>query len=130
MKLQAGDVIYVYCFSFSAPDWKYLVCVCPQHLYFFFINSKARKKTLDAQIRIRQQDFSFLTCDPSYIDTSTMVTLYSNDMSTAKNKGSVPTHVREQIVKVVGDSRYLSPDYKDLIKGNLSTQPQAIPLKP
>jgi hypothetical protein len=121
MTLQAGDVIYVYCHSFDAPDWKYFVCVCPQHPYFFFVNSQAKKRTMDAQVKIRQQDFPFLTHDPSYIDTSTMVILYKNDMATARSKGSVPTHVREQIVKLVGQSKYLSPDLKSLINGNLNT---------
>ena len=119
MELKAGDIIHVYC-TFI-PDYKYVICVCPIYPYFFLINSEPRRKTPDAQIKIKKEDFPFLSNEYSYINTATICTIYPNEINKATLKGSLPTHIKAEIIKVVNECRYLSPNQKILIKTNLST---------
>jgi hypothetical protein len=119
MELKAGDIIHAFC-AFI-PDYKYVICLCPKHPYFFLINSEPRTKTPDAQIRIKKEDFPFLSLDYSYINTATICTIYPDEISKATLKGSLPPHIKAEIIKVVHECGYLSPNQKTLIKTNLST---------
>ena len=116
--LNAGDIIHAYCNFIS--DYKYVICVCPAFPYFFLINSEPRRKTPDAQIKIKKEDFPFLSNDYSYINTATIVTIYSNEISRAQHKGVLPAHVKDEIVNIVNKCRYLSPNLKNLITTNLT----------
>jgi hypothetical protein len=118
MELKAGDIIHVYCIFI--PNYKYVICVCPINLYFFLINSESRRKTPDAQIKIKKEDFPFLKKDYSYINTATICTIYQNEINKATPKGSLPNHIKAEIIKVVNDCGYLSPNQKALVKTNLS----------
>jgi hypothetical protein len=117
MKLKAGDIIYVYC-TFVG-DYKYVICLCPKYPYFFLINSEPRRITPDAQIKIKKVDFPFLSHD-SYINTATICTIYPDEINKATPKGSLPSHIKAEIIEVVNKHRYLSPNQKILIKTNLS----------
>lgn len=118
MELKAGDILHAYCVFI--PDHKYVICVCPVFPYFFLINSEPRRKTPDAQIKIKKEDFPFLTQDYSYINTATICTLYPDEINKATYKGSLPDHVKEEVIRVVDESKYLSPNLRSLIKTNLS----------
>ena len=119
MELKAGDIIHVYCTFIG--DYKYVICVCPKYPYFFLINSEPRRKTPDAQIKIKKEDFPFLSLDYSYINTATICTIYPDEINKATIKGSLPTHIKAEIIRVVNGCRYLSPNQKTLIETNLST---------
>lgn len=117
MELKAGDVIYTYCYFIG--KYKYLICLCPEPPYFFLINSEPRTLTPDAQVKIVKSDFPFLPKACSYIDTATFCTIQRLEIDDAIRKGSLPTHVKEEIIKVVDACRYLTQNQKLLIKTNL-----------
>jgi len=118
MGLNAGDIILAYCVFIS--DYKYVICLCPINLFFFLINSEPRRKTPDAQIKIKKEDFPFLEKDYSYINTATICTIYPNEINKATFKGSLPPHIKAEIIKVVNECGYLSPNRKALVKTNFS----------
>jgi len=119
MEIKAGDIIHAYC-AFI-PDYKYVICVCPKYPYFFLINSEPRRKRAKVLLKIKKEDFPFLSYDYSYINTATIITLYSNEINKATHKGVLPAHVKDEIVKVVNECRYLSPNQKNVITTNLTT---------
>jgi hypothetical protein len=116
MTLKTGDIIHAYCHFVS--NYKYIICVCPKYPYFFFINSEPRRQTPGAQIEIKKEDFPFLSHD-SYINTATLFTIYANEVDKSTPMGSLPSHVKTEIIKVISNCGYLSPNHKALITSNL-----------
>ncbi len=117
MEIKAGDIIHAYC-NF-VPGNKFLICVCPSSSpLFLLINSEPRRKTPDAQIKITPKDFPFLDHD-SFINTATICAVFPDELKKAVPMGSLPDHIREEVLRVIDGSKHLSPNQQDLIKKNL-----------
>lgn len=116
MALNSADILHAYC-AFI-PKYKYVICVCPVFPYFFLINSQPRRLTPEAQIMITPKDFPFLD-NTSYIDNSTIITIYEKEINKATPLGSVPNHIKAEIVNAVSKSRHLSPKIKATVSQNL-----------
>lgn len=115
MILEHGDILHAFC-AFI-PDYKYVICICSQTPLFFLINSKPRNSTPDAQVIIEKKEYPFLDHD-SYINTATIITIYQNEINKATRKGKLSETKKSEIVKIVKQCRYLTPNQKELIEGN------------
>lgn len=119
MALNPGDILHIYCVFIKPPKYKFVICVCPVDRLFFFINSKPRRTTPDAQLMIKKETFSFLTRN-SYINTATICTFGEHEIDKAEKIGLLPKNIKDKIIDIVRGSRYLAPKHIDIIVKNLS----------
>lgn len=120
--LAAGDVLLVYCLRITPPHDKFVICVCPEREWFFFINSKPRHEA-DAQVRIEPYQLAFLD-HPSWVDTSKIVTFLSDELVPAKrdrrrHKGPLSPMLRQRIKRVVRGHGHLPTMQADIVEANL-----------
>lgn len=128
MPFYAGDVLIIFCdgqrLIKSDPKDKYLVCVDPNRLLFFFINSDPFRKLPDTQIAVTPDDLDFLTNDVSYIDTRqpAKFTLAEIDPQLKRqpwrNKGQLPVSLRNEMRNAALAHGLLYPWQEDLIRKN------------
>jgi len=121
MALKAGDIIHVFCAFIS--NYKFVVCICPDHPLFFLINSQPRRSTPDAQVLIKKAEFASFLQKDSYINTATPITIYPQELRKAKSVGILTDSLKSEIVKVVKECGHLSSRQQTLIENNMSITP-------
>lgn len=110
-------------FTRPNPKNKYAICVCEQKPLFFFISTNPRTRfNPDSQLHVSTSDLSFLNHD-SYINTAEVVTCtLHHTCDILKDYGSIPNHIKEQIIKKVHDSNTLPQRFVDLIINKISNK--------
>ena len=116
MSLATGDMLYVYCSQVN--NNKFVICICPKNFYCFLINTEPRKTSPDAQIEIKKSEYPFLKHN-SFINTAFVVKIPPDDMTKGKKLGILKTAMKNKIKDVVGESKYLSDKYKNIVLSNL-----------
>jgi hypothetical protein len=117
--LSPGDIFYIYVTYIHDPHYKYIICICPDHPLFFFINTEPRRTKLDAQLLIKKDDYPFLAYD-SYINTGEMVTFGARALQWAKWVGRLTAKTKAEILEITKNSRYLPPLHCKKISENFS----------
>jgi hypothetical protein len=116
MPVDSGDILRAYC-TFVEKH-KCIVCICPRLRLFFFINSEPRRTTPTAQLLIKKSEYPFLDHD-SYINAALLFELPASDLSKSILLGSLSIDTRNEIVRIVEDSRYLPALRREIITSNL-----------
>ena len=121
--LAAGDVLLVDCQKLKDPHDKFTVCVCPDRKWFFFINSKPRAMSPEAQVPVRDYELDCLDHD-SWIDTSKIIRFSEAELVHAKrdrqrHKGPLSNAIKLRIKKKIGEHGVLTEEQVRVVKENL-----------
>ena len=119
----AGDVFLIYCRLINPPKDKFVVCVCPQRRWFFFINSEPWKPP-ETQIRLTTNDLDFLAHE-SWLDTSRISCMTEVELNEAlgepgRSKGTLGESVRAKLVNAIENSMTLPKGQIDILLANLN----------
>lgn len=133
-QLKPGTVIYLHCNFTTPPKEKYLLIACwNTNPLLFIINSKihpyiaARPELLKCQIRMSVANYGFLAHD-SYVNCSEVIdSLNRTEVEEQiladinRIKGELDQAIKHTIMEAVQGSKTISPIYKKLIVGALSS---------
>ena len=117
--LQSGDILHIYVTFIRPPHYKFVVCVCPKHPLFFFINTGPGSFTPDADVFVEKAELRFLDHD-SYIDTSLVVTFPQVELDQAEKKGVLTDSIKARISDTLTQHKYLAPVHAKKIMKNLT----------
>lgn len=117
--LQPSDILYIYVTFIRPPHYKFVVCVCPEHPLFFFINTNPGSFTPDADVFVKKTELTFLEHD-SYIDTSAVCTFPEMELNKAEKKGVLPDSIKERIKDTVTQHKHLAPIHAKKVIKNLA----------
>ena len=122
--IAAGDVIHVMANFVTPRKTKYLLCVCPQRIKYFVINTAPYILAMDAQFALKKAAAPWLDYD-SWIDTSKLLTLtametqYVVDADPRCHRGVLPAEVRQAIKAFVGGHRIMPKDQMSIVGQSL-----------
>lgn len=73
--LQKWDILRIYNSEINPPHDKFCICICPDQLWFLYINSEAPnfRKKREFAIEVANHEVICLTKRVSYIDTATII---------------------------------------------------------
>lgn len=120
MSLNTGDILLVYC-NFVGRK-KCVICICPKKCYFFLINSEPRRTSPEAQIEIKQKEYSSFLKRDSYINTAEIMKLPLDDVTNGKKLGFLKSATKNIILEVVKDSKYLPKKHIELTVLNFTSK--------
>lgn len=112
------DVLRIWCAHLRQPHEKYCICIDWPRQWFFYINSEPPAFRRARLVAVEVSNFEIqLPKDPSYIDTTTMVTdidpaaADSADNDYARQLGPLLPTVRQRIVAAVRGHGALDPAF-------------------
>ena len=112
----AGDVVHAY--SRIAEKNKFLVCVCPDNHWYFFINSKPRTRNPAAQVKIKKGEVGCLE-QSSYVDTSKFVHFTEDERQDMEVVGQLNDVVKSRIKNAVDEHDHLPGVHKTTVQDSL-----------
>ena len=120
--LAAGDVVLIDCQKLKNPHDKFTVCVCPTRKWFFFINSKPRTLSPDAQVPIHDYELDCLDHD-SWIDTSKIISFSEAELVSARrdrqrHKGPLSNVIKLRLKKRIREHGELTEEQVRVVEAN------------
>ena len=93
--MRSGDVFHCHSRITRPPKDKFVICVCPEELLFFFINSNPPIPA-DAGVEIMPAELPCLS-RVSYVDTSMMIMVYPDELDERSARGEISPPLRRRI---------------------------------
>jgi hypothetical protein len=130
--MKSGDVIFIWLeakhIGGAQAKFKYAIFVGPTEKRFLLINSEPRHVTSDQNVRITNEEATFLPNPVSYVDTSRLIGLTSGEFRNgmarrgARECGQFSRTVVARILSAVAKSKTLPGWQKRLIATQLTPQ--------
>lgn len=120
---QKWDVLRIWCAHLVPPHYKYCICIDWDQKWFFYINSEKpySRKAQQHAVEVSNFEIVRLHKNPSYIDTTTMITNIDSihaiaaDGNQEQILGPLLPTVRQRIVDAVRAHGALDPDYETAV---------------
>jgi len=109
---QSGDVIRVWDHLTRPPKLKWHVCVCPEKLLFFRINSRPY---FPPHLLIRASEAEFLDHD-SYVELGQLIQLRVDPVERAELLGFLSREQKRSIVAAIERGGWLSEDWVEFVR--------------
>lgn len=93
----SGDVLHGYIRFTKPPKNKFLLCICPNELLFFFINSDPPSIEANAGFKLTPRHLACLS-HVSYVNTAALITLKDHGINHMTRKGKIPLSLCRQMV--------------------------------
>ena len=115
----SGDVFHYHSLITKPPKDKFILCVCPEELLFFFINSKP-PIPIGAGVEITPSDLPCLS-HVSYVDTSKMIMVYPNELDETSTRGKIQFPMRRRIAVCARSHGILPGRFLQILESNFLT---------
>ena len=111
----SGDVFHYHSCITRPPKDKFIICVCPIELLFFFINSNP-PIPVGAGVEITPSELPCLS-HVSYVDTSMMIMVYPEELDETSARGKILLPLRRKIVTCARSHGILPERFLHLFRG-------------
>jgi len=114
--MRSGDVFHYHSRITRPPKDKFVICICPEELLFFFINSNPPIAE-DAGVEIRPTDLPCLN-RVSYVDTSMMIMVYPDELDERSARGGISPPLRRRIAACARSHGILPERFLGILERN------------
>ena len=115
----SGDVFHYHSRITKPPKDKFIICVCPIELLFFFINSNP-PIPVGAGVEITPSELPCLS-HVSYVDTSMMIMVYPEELDETSARGKILLPLRRRITACARSHGILPERFLHLLEENFLT---------
>lgn len=120
--MQKWDVIRVFCDFLVRPHDKFCICICPDQLWFMFINSNPPefRKARGLAVEIANHEAMFLG-HTSYVDTTMLQTEIPAHLveralrDEGRRHGGLAPFLRTRIIEGVAAHEVMEPAHRDKV---------------
>lgn len=117
--MRSGDVFHYHSRVTRPPKDKFIICVCPEELLFFFINSHPPVSE-DAGVEIAPSELPCLS-RVSYVDTSMMIMVYPDELDERSARGRISSPLRRRIAACARSHGILPERFLGILERNFLT---------
>jgi len=114
--MRSDNVFHYHSRVTRPPKDKFIICVCPEELLFFFINSNPPVAE-DAGVDITPSDLPCLSHE-SYVDTSMMVMVYPDELDETSARGEISLSTRRRIAACARSHGILPERFMGIVERN------------
>lgn len=114
--MRSCDVFHYFSRITKPPKNKFVVCVCPAELLFFFINSHL-PIAREAGVEISPEELPCLS-RVSYVDTSRVFRVYPEEFNEESHRGQIQLPLRRRIVACAKAHGILAEAHLRLLETN------------
>jgi hypothetical protein len=115
-KLQKWDILHVWCSDLRPAHYKFCICICPERLWFYFINSELPYSRKAREVAVSISNFE-LHCikHESFVDTTALAKLALDEFVKAASsedgrRGSIPPSLRKRICEAAESHNVLNAE--------------------
>ena len=114
--MRSGDVFHYHSRITRPPKDKFIICVCPEELLFFFINSNPPIPD-GAGVEITPSDLPCLR-HVSYVDTSMMIMVYPDELDETSARGEISLSMRQEVAACARSHGILPERFLKILERN------------
>ena len=114
--MRFGDVFHYHSRITRPPKDKFIICVCPEELLFFFINSNPPVPD-GTGVEITPSDLPCLS-HVSYVDTSMMIMVYPDELDETSARGEISLSMRQKVAACARSHGILPERFLGILERN------------